>query len=159
MSPRSKVIIGLASAVIFVLAAAVEIRRGLRERDEEIRYVTEWIKSETARAEELRQQGSNSFTPESHVTYGQSRLSDLREVSRPIIQGLLRGFFDLCVLLPIGLVSCYAVAAVARHPVQPTLGKIVVRLGLPVLCVSVVLFLIWIVLVGLTLGPLAVPAG
>ncbi len=159
MSVRSNAIIGCASVVIFVLAAVVEVRQRLKERDEKIRYVTEWIKSETARAEDLRSQGLNTFGPESHVALGESSLSSLREDPRPVIGGLLRAAFDICWLLPLALVASYVVAAVIRHPSRRRIGTLAIRFGLPALCVGIALFLIWIVLVALTLGPLAVPAG
>ena len=159
MSRRSKLVIGFASLVIFAMAAVVEIRRGLEERDEQIRSATAWIKSETIRAEELRLLGANSFTPESHVTYGEARVRELRESDRPIIGGLLRAAFDLCLLLPLAIGATYLVAVAARHPSRRHVGAVAVRLGLPLLCVGVALFVLWVIVVGLTLGPLAVPAG
>lgn len=159
MSPRERIVIGCAATVIFVLAAAIEIDRRLSERDESIRSITEYVKAQRAEAEQLRRLGRNTFTPESHAAIGESSLEQLKDDPRPIVQGLFRAFIDLCVLLPVGLATCYLAAAVVRHPSRRRIRTIVIRLGLPVLCVAIVLFLLWMVLVAIAIGPLAVPAG
>jgi hypothetical protein len=156
---RSRVVIGCAAAIIWALTAAVEIHRGLDEREKAIRSTTAWIESESARAEEMRNLNGGNFTAEIHVGIGQARLRDLQESPRPVIAGLLRSLFDLVFLLPLALVGCYVAAALARHPSRALIGRIVIRLGLPVLGIGVALFVIWLVLVAVTLGPLAVPAG